>query len=142
MQIKYDFKAIRKMFFDRKAVTDKVDPATRKVLSKFGAFVRTSAKHSIRTKKGTSKPGRPPFGHNGLLKRLIFFGYDKEKRSVVIGPVIAPKKSGKAPSNLEYGGIVEFVTGEKTEIEPRPFMGPAFELNKVKLPDIWRDAIK
>ena len=40
---------IKRMFFDRQAVISKVDAATRRVLSKFGAFVRRSAKSSIST---------------------------------------------------------------------------------------------
>ena len=39
---------VKKMFFDREAVTGAVDKASMKVLSKFGAFVRTAARQSIR----------------------------------------------------------------------------------------------
>jgi len=76
----------KRMFFDRKAVTGAVGRATRKVFSRFGAFVRTAARSSIRRRKRVSAPGEPPSSHTGLLKRLIFFGYDRQRRSVVIGP--------------------------------------------------------
>src|SRR5690606_6172596 len=51
---------ITELFFDRKAVTSRVDKATRKVLSRFGAFVRRTARSSIRKRKKTSQPGSPP----------------------------------------------------------------------------------
>ena len=77
---------IKRMFFDRQAVISKVDAATRRVLSRFGAFVRRSAKSSIRKRKKAAPPGQPPSSHTGLLKKFIFFGYDADRRSVVIGP--------------------------------------------------------
>ena len=48
--------------------------------------VRTTARHSIHKRKRTIAPGEPPSSHTGLLRRFIFFGYDRERRSVVIGP--------------------------------------------------------
>ena len=130
------------MFFDRAKVKKKVDARTRKVLSKFGAFVRQTSRESIRKRKGTSKPGRPPFSHTGVLKKFLFFGYDADRRSVVIGPVIAPGKAGKAPPVLEHGGKVSLPTGNQADIAPRPFMAPAFEKEKATLPLLWKDSIK
>ncbi len=91
------------LFFDTKEVKSRVSEATRKILSKFGAFVRQTAKQSIKTKTTTSKPGQPPHSHTGALKRFIFFGYDKAKESVVVGPTKLAKK-GNAPEALEKGG--------------------------------------
>ncbi|GHT23217.1 hypothetical protein FACS189419_06890 [Planctomycetales bacterium] len=113
------------MFFDRKNIRNKVDLRTRKVLSKFGSYVRQTAKKSIRKRKGTSKPGSPPFSHTGTLKKFLFFGYDPNRRSVVIGPVVVPGKSGKAPSVLEHGGRVVLPRGNSATVAPRPFMQPA-----------------
>ena len=59
-------------FFDRQRVMSG-DRATRKVFSKFGAFVRQTARSSIRKRKSISEPGQPPSSHTGLLKRNIFF---------------------------------------------------------------------
>src|SRR5690606_28852572 len=96
---------ITRLFFDRKAVTSRVDRATRRVLSRFGAFVRRTARSSIRKRKRTSEPGKPPSSHTGMLKKFIFFGYDPRRDSVVIGPVrLSQKGRGEAPSLLEYGG--------------------------------------
>jgi hypothetical protein len=133
---------MKKMFFDRATVKNKMDMRTRKVLSKFGAYVRQTSRRSIKKRKGTSKPGRPPFSHVGTLKRFIFFGYDSERRSVVIGPTLVPGKRGTAPSSLEYGGKSNASWGGTTKIRPRPYMNPAFEKNFKIVPDLWRDSVK
>ncbi len=88
----------------------------------------------------------PPSSHTGTLKKFLFFGYDPDRRSVVIGPVVVPGKSGKAPSALEHGGKVTITAGaaqgQTVEIEPRPFMGPAFTKELPGVPSLWRDSIK
>lgn len=139
----------KQMFFDRKAVTSRLDRATRKVLSRFGAFVRTSARHSIRKRKRASAPGEPPSSHTGLLRRFIFFGYDRDRRSVVIGPQRLNQKVGDAPHALEYGGsstVVEGLRGRRRKrrikVAARPYMGPAFEREKPKLPAMWANSVK
>jgi hypothetical protein len=141
---------IKKMFFDRKAVTSRVDRATRRVLSKFGAFVRTTARHSIRPRKKISPPGQPPSSHTGLLKKFIFFGYDPRKDSVVIGPVRLSQRGrgdprNSAPQLLEYGGTTTLKRDGKrrrARFRARPFMGPAFEKEQLKLPAMWKGSIK
>ncbi len=132
------------MFFDRQAVLSATDRATRKVLSKFGAFVRTTARHSIRRRKKPAPPGSPPSSHVGLLKKLIYFGYDADRQSVVIGPT--PLRAvAEAPPLLEYGGTTTIERRGKrmrAQYRPRPFMGPAFEKEQSKLPALWRDSVK
>jgi hypothetical protein len=71
--IRMTFRAAKQGFFDRALVQQKVAKAERRVLSRFGAFVRTRAKTSIRKKKGTSPPGSPPHSHVGLLRKFILF---------------------------------------------------------------------
>jgi len=68
---------IKQLFFDSPKVVRAVDRTTRRVLSKFGAFVRRTARSSIRKRKRISEPGSPPSSHSGLLKKFIFFGYDR-----------------------------------------------------------------
>ncbi len=51
-----DFK-FRVAFFDTKEIRSKVSAATRKVLSRFGAFVRQTAKQSMKKKAGPAPPG-------------------------------------------------------------------------------------
>jgi len=133
---------ITHLFFDSPKVVRAVDKSTRRVLSRFGAFVRQTAKQSIRKRKKTSTPGTPPSSHTGLLKRFIFFGYDRQKDSVVIGPTrLTDNNRGEAPSILEYGGRTT-VDKKRVKISARPFMGPAFEKEKPNLPSLWKNSIK
>lgn len=101
-------------FFDR-AILNATDKAKVKVLSKFGAFVRRTAKGLIRKGKKQSKPGSPPKSHTGILKRFLYFVYDKNSSSVLIGPAktnqvffkgIGQPATGTVPSVLEYGGTI------------------------------------
>ena len=135
---------MKSMFFDRKAVMSAVDTTTCKVLSRFGAFVRTTARHSIKKRKASAPPGSPPSSHTGLLKKFIFFGYDKDARSVVIGP--AKLNTGtEAPHTLEHSGVTTVTSGSKkhkAHIKARPYMHPAFEKEKNILPSMWRDSIR
>ena len=140
---------IKKLFFDRKAVTGKVDRTTRRVLSQFGAFVRRAAKSSIRKRKRVSSPGQPPSSRTGLLKKFIFFGYEPAKRNVVIGPARLSQKIGDAPHALEHGGPSAVLQGtrgrrkkRRVKIKARPFMGPAFQKEQPKLPAMWASSIK
>jgi len=139
----------RETFFDRKVVRSAADRTARRVLSKFGAFVRRAAKSSIRKRKRTSAPGEPPSSHTGLLRRFIFFGYDRGRRSVVIGPMRLNQKVGDAPAALEHGGVSTVVEGlrgrrrkRRVGIRARPYMGPAFEQERPKLAAMWRDSVK
>jgi len=133
------------VFFDGKAIRRHVDRATRRVLSRFGAFVRRTAKQSIRKRKQPSAPGTPPSSHTGLLRKFIWFGYDPGKRSVVIGPArLSQKGRGEAPSLLEYGGSTTLEREGKrkrTRVRARPFMRPAMDKEQPKLPAMWRDSI-
>lgn len=132
---------IKHLFFDHPKVLSAVDKATRSVLSRFGAFVRRTAKGSIRKRKASSAPGNPPSSHTGLLKRFIFFSYDPGQRSVVIGPMRLNQKNTDAPHTLEYGGSTA-VKNKTVRIAPRPFMGPAFEKEKQTLPHLWKHSVK
>jgi hypothetical protein len=136
---------ITKLFFDKKAVRDNVDRGTRRVLSRFGAFVRRTARSSIRKRKKVSEPGAQPSSHIGLLKKFIYFGYDPSARSVVIGPVrLSQNGRGEAPELLEHGGTATLERRGKrvrAKYKQRPFMGPAFEKEQPKLPAMWRDSV-
>ncbi len=140
-----------KMFFTAAPVVRAVDRATRKVLSKFGAFVRQRAKTSIRPKKGrgSAPAGSPPYSHTGLLRRFIYFGYDPRKRSVVIGPARFKERSPYGPTTvpeiLEEGGVVQAREDGKRvtrRFGGHPYMGPAFEAEKPNLPALWANSVK
>lgn len=136
---------IKSLFFDRPAVIAAVDAASRRALSRFGAFVRATAKSSIRRRKRPSQPGCPPSSQTGLLKRFIFFAYDPTRRSVVIGPQRLNQKNTDAPHTLEYGGwttVAERGRKRRVFIAPRPYMQPAFDKERPNLPALWRDSAK
>jgi hypothetical protein len=129
-------------FFDRDAIKKAADRGTRRALSKFGAFVRTRARSSIRKRKAISKPGAPPSSHTGTLRKGILFGYDAARKSVVIGPVLLGSQNG-APERLEEGGV-GLVGRRKPRLafyRPRPFMGPAFAAELPKAPALLKDMI-
>lgn len=133
-------------FFDRAKVIAAMDAAARRVLSRFGAFVRQRAKTSIRKRKGVSPVGGPPYSHVGLLRKFILFAYDSGSKSVVIGPTLLTPTSD-APSLLEYGGrrrVLAPGTGRPASqrYRARPYMRPAFEQEKSRLPDLWKNSIR
>ncbi len=157
-------------FFDKPYVMRHVDRARRRVLSRFGAYVRRTAMWSIRRRKKVSEPGKPPSSHSGDLKHGILFGYDVGRESVVIGPMPLHGKDTKdALELLEYGGrtklrkprymrvgpagrdaagrftqgkMVKLKRGTRLRYKARPFMGPALEKEKPKLPQMWRDSVR
>lgn len=104
-----NFKA--KLFFDRKAVIDRVGAAKAKVLGRIGAFIKRRAQTSMPYRKEgkASAPGKPPFAHKGgrgpLLRKFLFSVYDPGKDTVVVGPERMLK--GEAPPLEEYGGQVK-----------------------------------
>ena len=133
------------MFFDRKAVTSSRRPggASRACL----ASVRSSAVAPVRAfanEASVSEPGMPPSSHTGLLKRNIFFLYEPQQSGVVIGPTLLGKGTD-APRLLEHGGSATRRKRKRrvrVTYQPRPFMGPAFEQEKPKLPKMWRDSVR
>lgn len=134
-------------FFNSKKVLRLLDKKTHAVFARFGKYVRTTAKRSIRPvgKKGTpSKPGSPPKSRKGLLKNFIFYAFDLAKRSVVIGPQKIGGLKGKTPSVLEYGGNVKGKRRHSTasKVSARPYMGPAFEKSKKKLSSLWANNVQ
>jgi hypothetical protein len=147
--IGFKLEQMKGMFFDRQSVLNAVNRGTRKVLSKFGAFVRTRARTSIRKSKGSAPPGKPPRSHSGLLKRFIFFVFEPATRNVVIGPAKLNQKDSGAPEVLEKGGKTKVMRGRRRRrvvrtatIAARPYMGPAFEAEKKQLPALWANSIK
>lgn len=169
---------VKRMFFDRAAVSGAVSKASARVLSKFGAFVMRSARSSIKPARQTpiaeltdeqraayqraaaiakrkgqpkpkrprqsSKPGQPPRSHLGMLRRFLFFGYDREANSVVVGPARLNGVTGgpRALEALEEGGTSRTPQGQTINIAARPFMGPALAKERPKLPQMWANSVK
>ena len=177
-----DFKGT---FFDRSEIDRRLDRALKRTLSRFGAFVRQRAKTSLRYKNGVSSPGEPPHAHRSanksrrdktgavtirpvsLLREFIFFGYDANAQSVVIGPALLrntmsrTRSASTIPELLEYGGaavIPEDRTvawqsrgGQRVPIRARgskpakysarPYMRPAAEKETPKFMESLKDSV-
>ncbi len=142
-----------KGFFSTPEVLRDCNKKTRRVFSRFGAFVRRTAKQSIRKRKASAPPGQPPSSHKGLLKKFIFFVYDAAKRSVIIGPQKLQGLVGDAPHALEEGDKSTVTVSRRVgrsrariqksvSIEARPYMGPAAAKESQKLPSMWADSVK
>lgn len=142
----------RKSFFDSELVMRELSKAERAAFSKIGADVRYEARRSIKyRKKAVSKPGNPPYSHKGTLKKLLFFRYEPQARSVVIGPVAVGR--AEAPSSLEFGGKSTVpprrrrgggrkTKARKVDVRPRPYMGPALERSQAKIPDAFAGIVE
>lgn len=143
---------IKAMFFDRPRVQKAVSHANRRALSRAGAFVRTRARTSMRKRRGTSRPGQPPYAHEGSLRRMILFGYEPSRETVVVGPV--GFRSSDAPNVLEFGGRTTVVRRRRSSrrgqrviktrvrIAARPYMVPALDKERPNLPALWRNSVR
>jgi len=135
----------KSLFFDRQKVLSQVSRAERRVLSKFGAYVRQDAKQRIRRRKRPSQPDESPTNQTGLLKRHIYLIFDPDRHSVVIGPARLTTGTN-APGTLEYGGqaVVQTSAGQpvRVAIQERPYMGPAFRQELPKVSALWRDSVR
>lgn len=137
--------AAKSMFFDR-VIVSAADKGEVKTLSKMGAFIRTSARSSIRKRKKSSRPGQAPSSHTGLLKKFLYFGYDSGRRTVVVGPArLNGTRNPQSLETLEFGGKADVYRNGKSvtvDIEARPYMGPALTKNIPKFPTLWANTVK
>jgi len=119
--------------------TGKVKRAAQKgsitSLGHAGAAIRLAARRSIKKSAKASAPGSPPHTRKGRLRNAIKYAVQKTVQSVLIGPDYAvAADSGKAH---ELGGHYRNETYDR-----RPFMGPALEKTKDRLPAFWAGSVK
>lgn len=107
----------KSLFFDRNKIVKGLGKARRKFLLKAGAFVRVSARSSIRKRKKSSQPGQPPSSHEGTLRKFLLFGLQERgaNSSVLVGPIKTNQifydgngepVTGTVPEALEHGGQI------------------------------------
>lgn len=131
--------------------TAKVAAKARKAgiasLSQAGAYIRGIAKKSIKVSPKPSPPGKQPHSRKGRLKRAILFAVEKPRQSVVIGPTAT--EAGQIGRTHEQGGTEPpkkrakgKVKGKARKYPPRPFMGPAFEIARNRLPKLWANSVR
>lgn len=121
--------------FDREGLLARVARASKEVLKRMGAYVRTAARRKVKTGEKPSVPGTPPHTRHGALKRGILFGLERGGKSVVIGP--SEKFVGTSASAHEFGGAYK-----KERYPKRPLMGPALKESSPHLARLWQDAVK
>lgn len=140
----------KEMSFDRQKVQNAAGRMHARALSRAGAFVRRTARQSMRKRRGPSRPGTPPSVHQGDLKRFLWFAYEPTRTTVVIGPVGFARST--VPLLLETGGFVtvykwKTVNGrrlrvpERRRLAARPYMGPALRANLSVIPQQYRGAL-
>jgi len=100
-----------------------------------GAAIRLQARHSIKKNPKKSDAGMPPNTRKGILRSAIKYAVSRSPLSVVIGPDV--DVAGTSGMAHEFGGRYR-----KERYEKRPFMGPAFEKVKPRLPRLWAGSVK
>ena len=80
-------------------------------------------------------PGTPPNTRRGQLKRSIVYAMDKQRGVALIGPDF--DIVGVAGKAHEFGGRFR-----RERYPKRPFMGPALEKVKDRLPSLWANSVR
>ena len=121
--------------FDGKKLGRAAKAGSIKSLGHAGAAIRLVARRSVKRSKEASNIGSPPHTRRGRIKSAIKYAVAPSKQSVVIGPdATIAGTSGKAH---EFGGRYK-----RERYDKRPFMGPALEKTKTRLPAMWAGSVK
>lgn len=120
---------------DGKRVVKAAQAGSIKSLGHAGGALRMTAKRSIKRAKAGSPEGTPPHTRKGQLRRAILYAVEKSKQSVVVGPDVSIVST--AGTAHEFGGRFR---GER--YPKRPFMGPALQKTKDRLPKMWAGSVK
>lgn len=104
------------MFFDRAGTIAAMDEKSNRCMSSAGAFGKTVMQRGMRRRKAISDPGNYPSAHPGnpLLREKVRFGFDKDKKSLVVGPALLDSTDPEVaaagftvPELVNFGGTVE-----------------------------------
>jgi len=157
------------VFFDQTVVTSAADNMVNKGLSKAGAFIRTTAKGSLRYSRKSAVAGQPPKVKRGgsvgyqrttinkktgatvrrsasPLKELIYFA--KSGDTVIVGPMDfkgSRTNRYKVPTVLERGGTGQRIDGKKVKVlkfKGNPFMRPALAKVAPNIPAMLKGEFK
>ena len=121
--------------FNGRHVRRRVRSANITNLAHAGAALRLIARRSIRRSPSPSPVGSPPHTRRGQIKRAILYKLEKADQRVVIGP--AQETLGDSAMAHEFGGRFR---GER--YRARPFMGPALQTIRPRLPAFWQNSVK
>ena len=128
-----DVKVTTKKSFGK--VKAKSQQGNFKSLGHAAASIRLIARRSIRRRQTAAMPGTPPNTRRGQLKRSIMYSLDKQRGVALIGPDF--DVVGAAGKAHEFGGNFR-----RERYPKRPFMGPALEKVKDRLPSMWAGSIR
>jgi phage gpG-like protein len=126
-------KVTTKKSFDK--VKAKSQQGNFKSLGHAAASIRLIARRSIRRRQTAAMPGTPPNTRRGQLKRSIVYAVDKQRGIALIGPDF--DVVGVAGKAHEFGGRFR-----RERYPKRPFMGPALEKVKDRLPPLWANSVR
>ena len=121
--------------FHRNRVIRRARAGSLRSLGHAGAAIRLTARRSIRKRRGPSLPGTPVHTRRGQIRRAILYAVEKERQAVLIGPTY--EMVGPSAAAHEFGG--RFRGGQ---YPARPFMGPAWESVRPRLPKFWAASVK
>lgn len=121
--------------FDPKKLKRAAKAGSIKSLGHAGASIRLVARRSIKKSKQPSTPGSPPHTRKGRIKNAIKYAVSADKQSVVIGPDV--EVAGTSAKAHEFGGQYK-----REQYDKRPFMGPALNKTKERLPAMWAGSVK
>lgn len=121
--------------FDPDAVKRAVKRGSTESLKQAGAYVRKSARNSVKKSKHSSIAGTPPHTRRGLLKRSLLFGVEPRRMAVVIGPAF--KFVGISMTAHEFGGMYRHRKYPK-----RPLMGPTLQKTTPQISKLWANSVK
>ena len=122
-------------FFDAKGVQRKANDGSIRALGHAAGAIRLTARRSIRRSPTYSDPGTPPHTRRGLLREGILYAVEKDAARAVIGPTY--ERVGTSGSAHEFGGRYR---GDN--YPARPFMGPALEAIRPRLPSFWAASVR
>ena len=121
--------------FYRNRVLRKARTGSIRSLGHAGAAIRLAARRSIRTRLGPSAPGAPVHSRRGQMRRAILYAVERRRQRVLIGPTY--EIVGPSAAAHEFGGRYR---GD--DYPARPFMGPALEKIRPRLPKFWAASIR
>ena len=131
-------KAKIKIKYDARKVVNAAKRGSITSLGHAAATIRLQARHSIKQKPKKSRVGSPPNTRKGRLRSAIKYAVSKSPSDVVsavIGPDAA--NAGTSGKAHEFGG-----TYKRGRFDKRPFMLPALEKVKDRLPKHWANSIR
>lgn len=128
--------------WDGRRVQRKARDATITSLGRAGAYLRGIARRSIKVAADASRPGKPPHTRRGRLKNAILYAVEKPRQGVVIGSTAS--EIGRVGSTHEFGGTEppKKRRGKRRKYPARPFMGPALQIAKERLPKFWANSVR